>query len=123
MVPTGAEAVVEEGTLGGKSAPAIHGEILAELWMSFTATVDPWAREAIACFDSVELLAISPELAVTVLVELAHHGHLDFLLILSETGQPILQLLSVRAFCSADDELHLVTVLPGGEDIPWLVPT
>ena len=63
MVPTGAEAVVEEGTLGGKSAPAIHGEILAKLWMSFTATFDPWA-----------IRAIPPELAMAVLMELAHHG-------------------------------------------------
>ena len=82
MVPTVSEAVVEEGTLGGKPAPAIHGKILAEPWMSFTATIDHWARKVVACFGSVELLAIFPEFAVTLPVKLAHHGHFDLLLIL-----------------------------------------
>ena len=76
MVPTVAEAVVEEGTLGAKSAPAIHGKILAKLRMPFTAAIDPWARKVVACFGRVELLAIFPEFAVTVLVKLAH-GHFD----------------------------------------------
>ena len=93
---------MEVGTLGGKSAPAVHGEILAQPRVSFAALVSPWARKAIACVGSVELLAILPELAMTMLVELANHGHFDLLLFLSETCRPILQLLSVRPSCLAD---------------------
>jgi hypothetical protein len=81
VVPTVAEAVVEEGTLGAKSAPAVHGKVLAKLWMSFTAAIIPWARKVVASFGIVELLAVFPEFAVTVLVKLAQHGHFDHLLV------------------------------------------
>ena len=82
VCPTVAEAVVEEGTLVGISAPVVHGEILTQLWMSLAALIN-LARKAITCVDSVQLPTFPSKLAMAVLIVLAHDGHFDFLLCLS----------------------------------------
>ena len=76
---------MEEGALVREHTPAVHGEVLAQLWVTLAA-LSVMTGEVVTGHGGVDLVALTTILAVTVLVERTDHRHSGFLgAIFSET--------------------------------------